>query len=242
MLELASDLFSTDPVYSQTLARLFYIKVKEDNKYEEARKWAEEAIKRDPRNSYIRDTLGQVHKNHLLNDTKKQFSDVNVRLAIAQSAIKAFKDEEKAAENESEDYTEFNYRGLFGFLQVCKIIHPKTPLEQSDQEYSKFISGLKGDVETKYDFFEWYLAFSRPRIEKAGPDYIRRDTEKCYKLYCTQGKQNKEMALNEKKSFGGLLNFLKSDINVLKENLEGGGGGATNLKLHEIINYDFGDL
>ncbi len=29
------------------------------------------------------------------------------------------------------------------------------------------------------------------------------------------------MALNEKKmkSFGGLLNFLKSDINVLKENL-----------------------
>ncbi len=125
LLELASDLFSTDPVYSQTLARLFYIKVKEDNKYEEARKWAEEAIKRDPRNSYIRDTLGQVHKNHLLNDTKKQFSDLNVRLAIAQSAIKAFKDEEKAAENESEDYTEFNYRGLFGFLQVCKIIHPK---------------------------------------------------------------------------------------------------------------------
>ncbi|KAF4110476.1 hypothetical protein G5714_007507 [Onychostoma macrolepis] len=117
LLELASDLFSTDPVYPQTLARLFYIKVKEDNKYEEARKWATLAIKRDPKNSHIRDTLGQVHKNHLLNETKKQHSDINMYLAIAQSAIKAFKDEEEAAEGESEDDTGFSNRGLFGFLQ-----------------------------------------------------------------------------------------------------------------------------
>ncbi len=221
LLKQASDLFSTDHVYPQALARLYYIEVKEDNKYEEARTWAEEAITRGENSSHIRDTLGQVHKNHLLNETKKAFPDINVCLPIAQSAIKAFKEEAEAAENESEDDTEFNYRGLFAFLQVCKIIHPKTPLEQSDQEYSKFITGLKCDVEKKYDFFEWFLAFSRPRIEDEDPDYIRRDIEKCYKLYCTQRKQNKEMALNEKKmkSFGGLLNFLKSDINVLKENL-----------------------
>ncbi len=151
LLELASDLFSADPYYPQTLARLFYIEVKEDNKYEEARKWAEEAIKRDPKNSHIRDTLGQVHKNHLLNETKKPFPNIKACLPIAQSAIKAFKDEEKAAEDEAEDNKKFNNRGLFGFLQVCKIIHPKTPLEHTEHEYSKFISSLKGDVERKYD-------------------------------------------------------------------------------------------
>ncbi|XP_058636818.1 sterile alpha motif domain-containing protein 9-like [Onychostoma macrolepis] len=189
LLELASDLFSTDPVYPQTLARLFYIKVKEDNKYEEARKWATLAIKRDPKNSHIRDTLGQVHKNHLLNETKKQHSDINMYLAIAQSAIKAFKDEEEAAEGESEDDTGFSNRGLFGFLQVCKIIHPK-------MNFHQYINSLGCDVEKKYDFFEWFLAFSRPNIEDEDPDYIRRDIEKCYKLYCTQ---RKKMALNEKK-------------------------------------------
>ncbi|KAI2643033.1 Sterile alpha motif domain-containing protein 9-like [Labeo rohita] len=177
LLKLASDLFFTDPFYPQTLARLYYIEVKEGNKYEEARKWAEEAIKRDPKNSHIRDTLEQVHKTHLLNETKKPSSDINVRLAIARSAIKAFKEEEEAAEDEAEDNTKFNNRGLFGFLQVCKIIHPKTslnrtPLEHTEQEYSKFISSLRGDVETKYDFFEWYLAFSRQSFEKEDPDYI----------------------------------------------------------------------
>ncbi len=202
LLKQASDLFDTNPVYPQTLARLFYIKVKEDNKYEEARRWAEEAIKRDPQNSHIRDTLGQVHKNHLLNETKKTFSDINACLPIAQSAIKAFKEEAEAAEDEAEGKTTFNNRGLFGFLQVCKIIHPKMPFHQ-------YINSLKCDVEKKYDFFEWYLAFSRQSIEDEDPDYICRDAEKCYKLYFKQGKSNK-MTLNEKKmmSFGGLLYFL----------------------------------
>ncbi len=213
LLKQASDLFDTNPAYPQTLARLYYIEVKEDNKYQEAKEWAERAIKRDPKMSHIRDTLGQVHKNHLLNEGKRTFSDIDVCLAIAQSAIKAFEAVDEAAEDEAEDKTKFNNRGIFGFLQVCNIIHPKMPFHQ-------YINSLKCDVETKYDFFEWYLAFSRPRIEEEDPDYIRRDVEKCYKLYFKQGKSN-ESTLNEKKkkSFGGLLHFLKSDTNVLKQNL-----------------------
>ncbi|XP_043099045.1 sterile alpha motif domain-containing protein 9-like [Puntigrus tetrazona] len=211
LLEVASELFSEDPFYPQTLARLFYIVVKKDNKYEEARKWAKKAIERDPNNSHIRDTLGQVHKNHLLNETKKPFIDRKACLSIAQSAIKAFKDEEKAAEDESGDDTKFNNRGLFGFLQVCKIIHPKMPFEHSEQEY---INGLKGDVETKYDFFEWFLAFSRQSFEKEDPDYIRRDVEECYMHHFETDK----ITLGEKKMYSGeLLRILKSDIDVLKQ-------------------------
>ncbi len=180
------------------------------------------AIERDPQNSHIMDNLGQIHKNHLRKiwiEAELTCTDIENILAIAQSAIDAFKSVEEAAENESEDDTVYNNRGLFGFLQVCKIIHPKTPIEQSDQEYSDFISGLRGDVDSRYDFFEWYLAFSRLSLNKEEPDYFHEDVEECYNKYFKQGEPTDEMTLNEKniKSFGGLLHFLKSDINVLKE-------------------------
>ncbi|KAL0187574.1 hypothetical protein M9458_014673, partial [Cirrhinus mrigala] len=223
LLKLASDLFFEDPFYPQTLARLYYIKVKEGYKYEEARKWAEEAINRDPKNSHIRDTLGQVHKNHLLYE-KKPSSDINKCLAIARSAIKAFKEEEEAAEDEAEDNTKFNNRGLFGFLLVCKIIHPntslnRTPLEHTEQEHSEFVSSLKGDVETKYDFFEWYLAFSKQSFEREDPDYIQKEVEECYKHYFKMDKQADKITLDKKKHkySGELLHILKSDISVLKQ-------------------------
>ncbi len=215
LLELASDLFSTESHYPQALARFYCIKVKD---YTKAVHWAKKAIQQNPDNSCIMDTLGQVHKKHLQKISLEAGETFKTLLPIAQSAIDAFKAVEKTAENDPENNTKFNYSGLFGFLQVCNIIHPKS-VEHSDQEYSKFISGLKGAVETKYDFFQWYLAFSRPRIEKENPCFLHRDVEMCYSLYFKQGKSNK-MTLNEKKmkSFGGLLHFLKSDINVLKEN------------------------
>ncbi|XP_051731191.1 sterile alpha motif domain-containing protein 9-like [Ctenopharyngodon idella] len=210
LLKLASDLFTNDPFYPQALARLYYIEV---NKYDEAKRWANIAIDRDPKKSHIRDTLGRVHKNHLWN-TKTWTETV---LNIAKSAIKAFQEEEKAAEDESEDNTSFNNRGYFGFLQVCKGIYdlPKKPLEQ---KCSKFISGLEVDVKKRYDFFEWYLAFSRPRINKKDPDYFQYTVEECYKRYFKKEKTD-EATLNEKKmkSFGGLLHFLKPDVSVLQQ-------------------------
>ncbi|RXN04944.1 sterile alpha motif domain-containing 9-like protein [Labeo rohita] len=218
LLEWASDLFSTDPYYPQTLARLYYIAVKENNKYEEARKWAEEAINRDPNKSDIKDTLGQVYKKHL-----QTFSDIKACWDIAKCAIQAFKDEAKAAEEQAKENTKFNYRGYYGFLQVCSVIHEistKNPSEHTELEHSEFISGLKSDVEMKYDFFEWYLTFSRPNISKENPEYIREHVDKCYIHYFKVGTQTDEATLNEKKmkSFGGLLNILKLDIDVLKEN------------------------
>ncbi|KAK9972722.1 hypothetical protein ABG768_026009 [Culter alburnus] len=233
LLKRASNLFSTDPFYPQALARLYYIKETDENKYCKAKEWAEEAIKRDHKKSHIRDTLGQVHKNHLSRiwkvekwkNVEKPCTDINTRLAIAQSANDAFKREEKAAEDELVDNTRFNNRGHFGFLQVCKeisdlrpLISPNNPLQQ---KYHDFINGLRGKIESKYDFFDFYLGFSSLSYNTGEPDYFRRDVEDCYKRYFTQAEQTEKMALNEKKmkSFGGLLHFLKSDINVLEQNL-----------------------
>ncbi|XP_026116257.1 sterile alpha motif domain-containing protein 9-like [Carassius auratus] len=221
LLELLSDLFCTDPFYPQVLARFYYIKVQEENKYVEAEHWAKMAIERDPQNSHLRDTLGQIHKNNLRKiwiEAGETCTDVENVLAIAQSAIDAFKDVEEVAEKESEDDTGFNNRGLFGFLQVCKIIH-SSPFQHFEQQHSDFISRLKGDVESRYDFFEWYLAFSRLSLNKEEPDYFHEDVDECYRKYFKPREQTDVMTLNEKKmkSFGGLLHFLKSDINVLKE-------------------------
>ncbi len=215
LLELAANLFSTDPFYPQALARFYYIEVKEENKYDEAEKWAEEAIKRDPNKSHIMDTLGQVYKNHLRSEI---FTNGDMCLEIAKSAIGTFKKEEEAAKEELEDNTKYNNRGRFGFIQVCKTIYAKKSFKHYRQ--NKFINSLRDEVEARYDFFEWYLTFSRPSINKEDPDYIRKDVEECYKLYFTETEQTGETTLNEKKmkSFGGLLHFLKSDIYVLKEN------------------------
>ncbi|XP_042617362.1 sterile alpha motif domain-containing protein 9-like [Cyprinus carpio] len=122
----------------------------------------------------------------------------------------------KAAKDElANPNTTFNNRALFGFLQVCKDIFKQNDLD--------FISGLREDVEQKYDFFEWYLAYSKLSFKEEEPDYFRRDVEDCYKRYFTQETQTEEKTLNEKKnkSFGGLLHFLKSDINACKQNLSG---------------------
>uniref|UniRef100_A0A8C1ZG38 Uncharacterized protein n=1 Tax=Cyprinus carpio TaxID=7962 RepID=A0A8C1ZG38_CYPCA len=220
LLRIASKLFATDTFYPQALARLYYIKIQGESKYKEAKKWANVAIDRDPKNSHIRDTLGQVHKNHLSRIwTQRKWrnepcTDIKTCLDIAKDAIDAFQAEEKAAKDElANPNTTFNNRALFGFLQVCKDI-----FKQNDRD---FISGLREDVEQKYDFFEWYLAYSKLSFKEEEPDYFRRDVEDCYKRYFTQETQTEEKTLNEKKkkSFGGLLHFLKSDINVCKQNL-----------------------
>ncbi|KAA0725527.1 Sterile alpha motif domain-containing protein 9 [Triplophysa tibetana] len=215
LLKSASSLFSTDPFYPQALARFYYIKVKEENKYEKAEQWAVKAINRDQEKSHVKDTLGQVRKNHLQSHFKK--TPNKVCLDIAKSAIDAFHDEAKAAEIESEKDTSFNNRGLLGFLQVCNVIFEINKKKDLEQEY---ISGLRGDIESRYDFFEWYLVYSRPSSKQEEPAFLCKDVEECYMHYFKQGEQTGKLTLNEKKmkSFAGFLHFLQSDINVLEQN------------------------
>ncbi|KAM7366467.1 hypothetical protein PAMP_015905 [Pampus punctatissimus] len=130
VLKMASMIFEHNPFFPQALARIYYLELKD---YNQAESWAKEAKKRDPKNSFVADTLGQVYKNHLKNIE----SSANPReiLQLATKAIQAFKDEEQLAENEhGADMKEdgntkvsniFNTRGQFGYLQVCNIVYEK---------------------------------------------------------------------------------------------------------------------
>lgn len=140
VLKVASRRLNENPFFPQALARFYYIELKN---YNWARMWAKTAKQRDPTNSFVADTLGQVHKNHLKSKEwhpnkggqKNKTSPTTPReiLQLATKAIKAFKDEEQLAENEGDtDMKEhgktkvshiFNTRGQFGYLQVCNLVY-----------------------------------------------------------------------------------------------------------------------
>lgn len=128
VLKVASEKFLHDPFFPQALARFYYIELKD---YNLAEMWAKRAKERDPQNSFIADTLGQVYKNKLKNiGATLTFREI---LQIAIKAIEAFKHEEQLAEEEhmtdiSNDRAArfshlFNCRGQFGFLQLCSLLY-----------------------------------------------------------------------------------------------------------------------
>ncbi|XP_042368628.1 sterile alpha motif domain-containing protein 9-like [Plectropomus leopardus] len=128
ILKMAARKFDQNPFFPQALSRFYYIVLKD---YKLAEMWAKRAKQRDPLNSFVADTLGQVHKNHLKNI--KHPTTPRTVLQLATKAIEAFKDEERLAENELEtdmkgDGTTkapnlFNTRGLCGYLQVCNLVY-----------------------------------------------------------------------------------------------------------------------
>ncbi|XP_047457999.1 sterile alpha motif domain-containing protein 9-like [Mugil cephalus] len=201
VLEMASDTFGQNPNFPQTIARLYYLESGDYNKTEE---WAQEAIRRAPNNSYVADTLGQIHKNNLL----RRVSDQRDVEEIAEKAYSAFKDVEEKAEREEGPEMEgtpgvvstsdsFNNRGLFGFIQVAKIVFKKLGKTRAAASYPN----LQKEVEDKFDFFEWYLTYSKPDMKTFEPDYFWRDVALCYEYYT--GKTAAEST-----SFPGLLNCL----------------------------------
>ncbi|KAL7375541.1 hypothetical protein ABVT39_019212 [Epinephelus coioides] len=202
VLEMATTKFKQDPFFPQALARFYYIELQD---YNLAEMWAERAKQRDPLNSFIADTLGQVHKNHLknieCNATPREI------LQLATKAIEAFKDEERLAENEhvtdmkgdgeAKVSNFFNTRGLFGYLQVCNLVYDlnetwrDVPTKNvslgsvleapGDNELLK--NSLRDEVERKCAFFDKYLTYSKLSTKKDDPSYISKDTSECYRNY-----------------------------------------------------------
>ncbi|XP_032438298.1 sterile alpha motif domain-containing protein 9-like [Xiphophorus hellerii] len=128
VLKVASNKFPQDPFFPQALARFYYIELKS---YNPAEMWAKRAKQRDPQNSFIADTLGQVHKNRL--KSTGETSNARQVLQKAKKAIEAFKHEEQLAEEGHQMDTSgdnavrfsnlFNCRGQFGFIQVCHLLY-----------------------------------------------------------------------------------------------------------------------
>jgi len=202
VLETASHKFKQIYIFPQTIARLHYIKRSPPN-YEEAKEWAKIAIERAENNSYVADTLGQVYKNKLR--TVKQQDEV---VKMAKLAFQAFKDvEEKAEREEGPEMRDlagivnitksFNNRGLFGTCQVAKTVFEK-------KTASKF-QDLKMKVKDIFDFFEWYLSYSKPDKETLEPYFFWKDVALCYQNYT--GK-----IAADSTSFPGLLDCLNHGL------------------------------
>ncbi|XP_047672290.1 sterile alpha motif domain-containing protein 9-like [Tachysurus fulvidraco] len=246
VLRRASNIFKKDPFYPQALARFYYI---EQEAYDIATDWANMAIRRDERNSFIRDTLGQVQKNYL-NKNKKACA-IKI-LQLGKQATNAFKDEQKVSEKEEAPEkpgmksTIFNTWGIFGYMQVANIIfeslkeaneewgkifttetNPDRFLQSYEEgkceKYKSLITSLRDEVEKKFEFFERYLLYSKPKIDKEEPGYFRPEVDYCYIKFVTQSQENKSalQILKEKKAstFAGLLNtkYQGTDLELITE-------------------------
>ncbi|XP_026171985.1 sterile alpha motif domain-containing protein 9-like [Mastacembelus armatus] len=210
VLKMASLKFEQNFMFPLTLSRLWYVG-KNTPDYEEAEKWAHTAIERAPRNSFVADTLGQIYKILLMREAQQPLEILD----MADKALTAFKKVEEKAENEEGQEMEdiagavslsavFNNRGLFGFIRVAKIAFEKLRAEQKSWVESK-----KMDVDSTFDFFEWYLTYSQPDMTTLEPDYFWRDVALCYKYY------TKKMAA-ESTSFPGLLDCLSHGLFISK--------------------------
>lgn len=214
VLKTASETFKHDPFFPQSLARFYYARMYD---FVRAEHWAVKAKERVPTNSFIADTLGQVHKNHLNRNVKKMGArDI---LFLAEKAINAFKQEEELAEKEVKNMLDenstkvFNNRGLFGYLQVAKnvydsltnlnlkwkkILTHEIPSEQlhavfEDRKllkYKSLITSLKNEVQKKmHRFFESYLTYSDPINSEDEPPYFRAEIMDCYVKYTSSSSQ-----------------------------------------------------
>ncbi|KAF3697728.1 Sterile alpha motif domain-containing protein 9-like [Channa argus] len=210
VLKTASEKFRQNPTFPQNLSRLYYIKGKPHEQKSKAEYWANKAIERAPNNSYVADTLGQIYKNCLRR--ARQPEDVR---AMTEEAFKAFKDVEEKAEKEEGPELEdvgpisiskhFNNRGLFGFIQVAKIAFEKMGVVKNQG----LIQNKKMEVEEKFDFFEWYLIYSKPDVTILEPHYFWKDVALCYHYYT-------DKTASESTSFPGLLDCLNQGLFLSK--------------------------
>lgn len=218
LLKKASEIFQDRPTFPQTLARCYYLMVKKEDPihmkdYIYAEKWAKEAIRRHPNNSFIMDTLGQVYKHHLIHYVATQQPVQSEVLRLGLTAIQAFQEEEAAAEKEeAEENTQeadvnisptFNYRGKLGYLQVANQLYETltninmdwhavltcsgemtlTLATKLKERYRNLTMTLKGEVEKRFEFFEEYLTYSKPDSKRIDPLYIRKYAETCHMRY-----------------------------------------------------------
>ncbi|KAK2862903.1 hypothetical protein Q5P01_002436 [Channa striata] len=195
VLKLASRYFSQNPFFPQALSRVYYLELKD---YNQAEKWAEKAKQKDPQNSFIADTLGQVHKTHL---KEIMFSEKPDKiLFLAHKAIEAFKEEEQLAENEYGTHMKrnnnyrfsqyFNTSGKFGYVEVCDIVfdilqknNAFKGLGSENNRLNHLVNSLRNDAKKHCDFLNAFLTYSKPGMQKEDSSYNRKAVSSCYSKY-----------------------------------------------------------
>ncbi|XP_036445564.1 sterile alpha motif domain-containing protein 9-like [Colossoma macropomum] len=118
LLEEAYKRFGKDAFFAQQLARLNY----SHERFEEAEHWADIAAKKQPNNSYILDTKGQVYRKWFtkkckaMEKTEKTPENTVDAIETALKAIECFQECEKAA---VADVESMNNSGFFANVDVC---------------------------------------------------------------------------------------------------------------------------
>ncbi|XP_029292582.1 LOW QUALITY PROTEIN: sterile alpha motif domain-containing protein 9-like [Cottoperca gobio] len=124
LLKEAFQRFHKDAFFAQQLARLHYTY----EKFEEAKCWAETAVKQQPKNSYILDTKGQVYRKWFQAKCKaidndnvpKTAQNIADAIETALNALECFQECEKASEKDMEN---LNSSGFFSEVEVgCSLL------------------------------------------------------------------------------------------------------------------------
>ncbi|KAM4691159.1 sterile alpha motif domain-containing protein 9-like [Rhinophrynus dorsalis] len=121
LLKAAYERFDKDPFFAQQLARLHY----KNEKFEDAKQWAEIAKSQLPDDSFILDTEGQVYKkwfNVTLDKKKTELSPAEVieLIELGLKSMECFRAAEKAAKSEMDN---MNNSGYFGEVDVgCRLL------------------------------------------------------------------------------------------------------------------------
>ncbi|XP_041831558.1 sterile alpha motif domain-containing protein 9-like [Melanotaenia boesemani] len=147
LLKEAYSCFYEDAFLAQTIARLYY----SNEKFEEAKDWAERAANKMPKNSYILDTRGQVYKRwfeaklRVIQSERKPKTARNTASAVdtALTAIKHFKHCQKVAVAEPET---MNRLGFFAEVEVVcgllKLISSLQEFADRDNGHSEYVKYL----------------------------------------------------------------------------------------------------
>ncbi|XP_076001040.1 sterile alpha motif domain-containing protein 9-like isoform X2 [Genypterus blacodes] len=167
VLEKATVRFDKSATMPQALARHFYLR---ENDVKSALHWALDALGKKS-NSYIADTVAQVHKSHfkmVLEDSEDLTPEVfSECLKLASNAVKAFRDSQELAKREDPaDTLDLTYRkrqksyntsGYVGELEVMMTVLEEIkgiPLFNASERFKrdKMLQFLKGNLSAS----SWY--------------------------------------------------------------------------------------
>lgn len=178
VLKAAYELLGKDAFFAQQLARLNY----SNEKFEDAKYWAEVAKSHLPTDSFILDTEGQVYRRWFSFTVDKMAEEdtperITEKIMIALKAMKCFRAAQQAAKEEREIMNNAGYFGevevgcrLLRFLSTLPVFHRSPEGEHTElvkylttdyipedikKPWGTLHSRLKGLRQNLYDALDW---------------------------------------------------------------------------------------
>ncbi|XP_058673375.1 sterile alpha motif domain-containing protein 9-like [Ammospiza caudacuta] len=178
VLKAAYELLGKDPFFAQQLARLNY----SNEKFEDAKYWANVAKSHLPTDSFILDTEGQVYRRWFGFTVDKMTEEdtperITEKILLALEAMKCFRAAQQAAKEERESMNNAGYFGevevgcrLLRFLSTLPVFHTGPEREHTElvkylttdyipedikRPWGRLHSRLKGLRQNLYNALEW---------------------------------------------------------------------------------------